>query len=197
MNERHTYQLAPRTIVESFLLTIGENPDRPGLIDTPDRVVKSWEELFGGYREDPKEVFKLFKEPRRIQEMIVVSDIPVHSFCEHHVLPFTGVAHCGYIPTAKIVEGKWETHIAGLSKFARLVDVFARRLQVQERLTEEIAETIQDVLKPVGCGVVVVAEHGCMSCRGVKMTGTKTTTSSLYGCFREHQVRSEFFQFIK
>lgn len=187
--------------------------DQPGTKGTPERVAKMWQELTAGYWQDPKKVFTVFDEPGKLQELIFVGNIPFTAICEHHLMPFTGNAHCAYIPkpveklvrnekgaiqqTDGVLDSKWITRVAGLSKFARLVEVFARRLTIQERMTEQIALTIHEQLNPIGCGVVVEAQHGCISCRGVNKAGIRTVTSSLYGCFKEAQVRSEFFQFIK
>lgn len=189
--------------VEMFLSLLIDK-DQPGTKDTPERVAKMWLELTAGYGQDPKTVFTVFDEPGRLQELIFVGNIPFTACCEHHLLPFTGQVHCAYIPKPVQVDDPsnegdwmWATKVAGLSKFARLVEVFARRLTIQERMTEQIALTIHEQLNPLGCGVVVEAQHGCISCRGVNKAGIRTVTSSLYGCFKEAQVRQEFFQFIK
>lgn len=163
---------------------IGENPRREGLIETPKRVIKALKELTSGYQENPAVILsKVFTEP--YDEMIVLKDIEMWSLCEHHMLPFHGRAHVGYIPNGKII---------GISKIARLVHCFARRLQVQERLTQEIANALMESLKPHGVGVIIQATHLCMACRGVK-TPADMTTSCLLGYFRDRS-RSEFLQFI-
>jgi len=163
-------------IVEILLTTIGEDPTREGLRETPERVAKAWlEELFSGYQvKDPISLVKLFKA--ETTGMVAICDIPVYSFCEHHLLPFFGVAHIVYIPD------EW---ISGLSKFKRLIDVFARRAQVQERLTQQVADTLFEALKPRGLIVVIEAEHTCMTLRGVRAPGTKTTTSVVLGLFED------------
>jgi len=177
--------------VQSILRAIGDNPDRPGLLETPGRVVKAWDEWFAGYKIDPNTLFKVFKDgaPGESNDQIVLEvNIPVFSWCEHHMAPIVGVAHVAYIPQTKIV---------GLSKLARVVDAFARRLQVQERLTNQIADCIQANLDPIGVGVVITAEHFCMCTRGVKLGGVKTTTSALRGCMRdEPDARAEFLNLI-
>lgn len=162
--------------VRLLLEGIGEDPEREGLLDTPRRVAEMFEEIFAGLDQDPAEHFKvMFNEDHR--EMILVRDIPLYSMCEHHLVPFIGKAHIAYIP------GK-DGRICGLSKLARLVDVFARRPQVQERLTSQIAEEIVKHLDPAGVIVVVEAEHLCMSMRGVRKPGTTTTTSAVRGVFQ-------------
>lgn len=187
---------------EKLLYLLSSTHPSEGTKKTPLRVAKMWQELTAGYWEEPKEVFTVFDEPGRLQELIFVGNIPFTAICEHHLMPFTGQVHCAYIPKSHVTgppEGPndWATKVAGLSKFARLVEVFARRLTIQERMTEQIALTIHEQLNPIGCGVVVEAQHGCISCRGVNKAGIRTVTSSLYGCFKEPQVRQEFFQFIK
>lgn len=180
-------------LFRSMIQEIGENPERPGLKETPERAAKAWREMTVGYSQKPEQVFKVFPEPTQFSEIIVVSNIPFASTCEHHLLPFMGVVHCGYIP---LYVDRF-SHIAGLSKFPRLVDVFAKRLQVQERLTEEIINSMDKILQPIGCGVVIEAEHLCMACRGVKRAGVRTITSSLRGCFKEAAPRQEFFSLIR
>lgn len=162
--------------VELLLLTIGEDTSRDGLTETPRRVADAWlDELFSGYQvKDPEALVKLF--PSETTGLVTICDIPMYSFCEHHLLPFFGVAHIAYIPD------QW---ISGLSKFKRLVDVFARRAQVQERLNEQVANTLFSALKPRGLIVVMEAEHMCMTMRGVQAPGTKTTTSVIRGLFED------------
>lgn len=173
--------------VRYILRYIGEDVGREGLRETPSRVRRSWDELFSGYSADVEGLFKTFKEGA-CDEMIVVRDIDFHSMCEHHMLPFVGVAHVAYIPKGRIV---------GLSKIARLVEVFARRLQVQERMTIQITEAIQHHLNPQGCACVIEAKHLCMACRGVRKSGSSMVTSSLKGTFSEEpDCRNEFLQLI-
>jgi len=167
--------------VRSLLTLIGEDPDREGLVRTPHRVVKALRELTAGYQDDPKEILStVFTQA--VDEMIVVKDIEFWSLCEHHMLPFHGVATIGYLPGKKIV---------GLSKISRLVHCFARRLQVQERMTEEIAHSMMEYLKPAGVGVILKARHSCMNMRGVKTPGVMIT-SCLLGNFKDPTTRAEF-----
>lgn len=191
----------PEDLVRGMLLAIGEDPNRPGLKETPARVVKAWQELFAGYAQKPDDILKVFTDCGQADEMVVMKDIPFTSMCEHHMLPFSGVAHVGYLPMAG--------RVVGLSKLARLVEIYARRLQVQERMTEQIADALHyhgckmdgerwvqrdpDGLRPRGVGVVIAAEHGCMSCRGVRKPGTTTITSALRGAFKDDPAtRAEF-----
>ncbi len=179
--------IAVRTILEY----IGEDPDREGLQDTPKRFLKAWKNYWGsGYKLDPKDVMKVFEDgAANYDEMVLVKDIKLYSHCEHHIAPIIGVAHVAYIPNGKII---------GLSKIARLVEVFARRLQVQERLTTQIAEALMSELQPLGVAVVIEAEHLCMSSRGIEKQGSKTVTSKLLGCFKEEfETRAEFMRLIK
>ena len=171
-------------LIRQILGELGEDPSREGLEKTPERVAKAMRFFTSGYQQDPKEVLggAIFKEA--YDEMVVVRDIEVYSLCEHHMVPFYGKAHVAYVPDGKIV---------GLSKVARLVDVFARRLQVQERLTVQIAEALEEVLGPQGVGVVVEAAHLCMMMRGVGKQNSVTVTSCMRGCFRsDERTRSEF-----
>ena len=178
-----------REAVREMLLAIGENPDREGLRDTPDRVIRSWAEIFSGYQQDPAAILSTtFEEVHGYDEMILLRDIPFHSTCEHHMLPFEGKAHVAYLPKDRVV---------GLSKLARLVDCYARRLQIQERMTREIATAMMTHLQPLGCGVVIEAAHGCMVCRGVKKEGARMVTSTLEGDFRQPATRAEFMSLIK
>lgn len=178
-----------REIVKGFLVAIGEDPNREGLLDTPKRVVKSWKELYSGYKLDPKEILSTCFEDGACDEMVILKDIEFCSMCEHHVLPFRGTAHVAYIPSGKVV---------GLSKLARLVDCFAKRLQIQEKMTQQIAKSIEEVLQPKGVAVVVEAHHQCMSCRGVGKNSTTMITSSMLGVFREKvEARTEFLSLIK
>jgi GTP cyclohydrolase I len=171
-------QARAEAAVRELLIAIGEDPDRPGLRDTPARVARASAEMFAGLRQDPYEVLTAtFDEDH--DELVLVKDIPMYSTCEHHLVPFHGVAHVGYIPG---LDGK----VTGLSKLARLVDVYARRPQVQERMTAQIADALQDVLKPRGTLVVIEAEHLCMAMRGIRKPGSKTITSAVRGMFREN-----------
>lgn len=175
--------------VHTILRGIGEDPQREGLRGTPERVGEALAFLTRGYREDPKELINgaIFEEKQ--DEMIVVKDIALYSLCEHHLLPFFGRAHVAYIPDARII---------GLSKIARLVELYARRLQVQERLTQQIAQTLQDSLKPKGTAVVIEAEHLCMQMRGVQKRGSIMVTSAMLGGFRDQvATRNEFLSIIK
>lgn len=159
--------------IREILIAIGEDPDREGLRDTPERVARAYEEIFGGLHQDPREVLStVFNEQH--EEMVIVRDIPLYSTCEHHLVPWHGVAHVGYIPN---IDGQ----ITGLSKLARLVDLYAKRPQVQERLTSQVADALVDVLAPRGVIVVVEAEHLCMSMRGVRKPGARTLTSAVRG----------------
>jgi len=154
---------------------IGDDPEREGLLETPDRVLRSYEEHFAGYKQDPSEYLaKTFSEVEGYDELVLVSDIEVLSHCEHHLVPFVGKAHVAYIPDGRVV---------GLSKLARVVDVFAKRLQVQEKLTAQIAGAIQEHLRPLGVAVVLQCQHFCMCYRGVRKPGSWTTTSKLHGLF--------------
>jgi GTP cyclohydrolase I len=174
--------------VREILLAVGEDPEREGLVRTPERVARSFAELFSGLREDPKRHLRVtFNEHHR--EMVVLRDIPFASACEHHLLPFTGRAHVGYIPQGRVV---------GLSKLARVVEGYARRPQVQERLTSEIADALMDELQPDGCGVVIEAIHTCMTIRGIKKAGATMITSAMRGGFRRRpETRAEFMSIIR
>ena len=171
----------------AILEEIGENPEREGLLKTPERVAKAMQFLTHGYDLNPAEILKsaMFKE--EYSQMVLVKDIEVYSMCEHHLLPFFGKAHVAYIPNG---------HIVGLSKIPRIVDAFARRLQVQERLTNEIRDCIQDTLKPLGVGVVIEAQHLCMQMRGIQKQNSVTTTSAFTGEFLNETTRSEFIKLI-
>ena len=168
----------------------GDDPNREGLLETPKRVAKSYRELFAGYESDPKDYLaKTFEEVAGYDELVILKDIPVVSFCEHHMLPFIGRAHVGYLPSNRVV---------GISKLARVVRGFARRLQIQEKLTAEVAGAIQEILKPKGVGVVIVSEHSCMTMRGVNTPGTRLTTSHLLGEVRDDpRTRQEFFDLVR
>jgi len=169
--------------VREILLAIGEDPDREGLQDTPARVARSYSEIFAGMSQGPEDVLTRTFEIGH-EELILVRDIEVYSTCEHHLVPFHGVAHVGYIP------GR-EGRVTGLSKLARLVDVYARRLQVQERMTSQIADALVEFLKPQGVIVVIKCEHLCMSMRGVRQPGSRTITSAVRGQLRDPATRAE------
>ena len=175
--------------VREMLLGLGENPRREGLLKTPERVSKAMRFLTGGYGQDPKRLLNEALFTVSYDEMVIIKDIEVFSLCEHHLLPFFGKAHVAYIPKGKVV---------GLSKIPRLVDMFARRLQVQERLTVQIAEAILDSIKPRGVGVVIEAKHLCMIMRGVEKQNSVAVTSCMRGAFRsQQQTRNEFLALIK
>lgn len=184
-NEEATQKMA--AFNKEILKIIGENPEREGLLKTPERVAKSMQYLTRGYDENPDEIMQsaIFNEDHN--EMIIVKDIELYSLCEHHMLPFFGKAHIAYIPTGKIV---------GLSKIPRVIDAYARRLQVQERLTTEILECIQRTLNPIGVAVVIEAQHMCMQMRGVQKQNSVTTTSSFKGAFEKQETRNEFIKLI-
>lgn len=176
-----------KELIKELLKSIGENPEREGLLETPRRVDKSFEKLFEGYKKDPKALVTVFDD-ENYDEMIIVKNIEVYSVCEHHMLPFFGRVHIGYIPKGKII---------GLSKMPRLVEIFARRLQNQERLTTQIAETLMEILEPKGVGVVVEAKHFCMMARGVEKQMSEVSTSALKGLFKKDQsTRAEFMRLI-
>ena len=176
--------------VRTLIRWAGDNPEREGLIETPKRVAKSYRELFQGYEIEPREYLeKTFEEVGGYDELVVLKDIRFVSFCEHHMLPVVGKAHVGYLPTDRVV---------GISKLARVVRGYARRLQIQEKMTSEIANAIQDVLRPHGVGVVIEAEHSCMTMRGVDVPGASLTTSCLLGVVREDpRTREEFLRLAR
>lgn len=175
--------------VREILIAVGEDPDREGLLETPKRVANMYEEIFAGLTEDPKQHIKLFNEQSN-DEMVIVKDIPFYSMCEHHLLPFFGKAHIGYIPS--------DNKIIGLSKLARIVDNFAKKPQVQERLTSDIADFLNDNLQPKGVAVIMEAEHMCMTMRGARAAGSKTQTSALRGIMRnDAKTRAEVLSLLK
>ena len=182
-------QAAAEEAVRTLLTWAGENPTREGLIDTPKRVVEAYRDWFSGYAIDPREYLsRTFEEMAGYDELVVLRDIEFESHCEHHMAPIIGRAHVGYLPTTKVV---------GISKLARVVDVFARRFQVQEKMTAEIARCINDVLQPRGVGVVIEAVHECMTTRGIHKRGVSMITSKMLGSFRsDARTRSEFLTFI-
>jgi len=172
---------------KNILKLIGEDPDREGLQKTPERMAKSIQYLTHGYLQDPVEILNSAKFKEDYREMVIVKDIEIYSMCEHHMIPFIGKAHVGYIPNG---------YITGLSKIARVVEAFSRRLQVQERLTSQIKECINDTLKPLGVAVVIEAQHLCMMMRGVQKQNSVTTTSDFTGAFRKVETREEFIHLI-
>lgn len=185
-----TNPVEPEMIVTMQLLAIGEDPKREGLKETPARVVKAWGEWFAGYKMDPATTLKTFEDGAELcgDEMVVVRDIDLYSFCEHHMAPFFGKAQVAYIPDSRVV---------GLSKIARLVDIFSKRLQVQERLTNQIANAIEEHLQPKGVGVVLRCTHFCMCSRGIGKQGSTTITSALRGALREKpEARAEFMGLV-
>jgi GTP cyclohydrolase I len=175
--------------VRRLLAYIGEDPDREGLQETPERFLKAWEEYTRGYREKPEDILKSFEDgAQSVDEMVIVRDIPVYSLCEHHLAPFFGRAYVGYVPDKRIL---------GLSKISRLVEIFARRLQVQERLTNQIADALDTHLQPLGVAVVIECRHMCMESRGVRHTGTATVSSALRGSIKNNpDTRREFLSLI-
>jgi len=182
---REQAEKAVKTLIE----WAGDNPDREGLVETPKRVVKAYEQFFEGYDLDPEEILtKTFEEVEGYDEMVIVKDIRLESHCEHHIVPILGKAHIGYIPNNRVV---------GISKLARIVDVFGKRLQTQETMTSQIANVIQKVLDPKGVAVVIDASHQCMTTRGVHKPESSTVTSAMKGVFKENAVtRNEFLSFV-
>lgn len=176
-------------IVTALLKELGEDPDREGLRKTPERVTKALRYLTEGYHQDPAQVIRDAVFTEKYREMVVVRDIPFYSLCEHHLLPFLGKVHVAYLPKGRLV---------GLSKIPRMVDLFARRLQVQERLTQQIADTLHENLQPYGLGVVIEAQHLCMQMRGVQKEGAVMTTSAMLGTFETNlSTRQEFLTLIR
>lgn len=173
--------------IETLLRFIGDDPTREGLKETPLRVMKSYQELFSGYAQDPAAVLKVF-EDGACDEMVVLRNMEFFSTCEHHMLPFFGKAHVAYIPNGRVI---------GISKLARILEIYSRRLQVQERLTEQITKALDEHLKPKGSACVLEARHFCMICRGVQKQNSEMVTSSLTGVFRKPEVRAEFFHLVK
>lgn len=182
---REDVEKAVRTLIQ----WAGDDPDREGLLGTPSRVVRSYEEFFRGYDEDPVDLLqRTFEETEGYDEMVVLRDIPFFSHCEHHIVPIVGKAHIGYLPSARVI---------GISKLARVVETFARRLQIQEKLTAQIANTLNDVLQPKGVAVVIEATHQCMTTRGVEKPGVSMVTSRMLGDFRDDAMtRREFLSII-
>ena len=176
-------------LVREMIVRIGEDPTREGLVRTPERVHRTYEFLTRGYKEDPGALLKGALFTVTYDEMVIVKDVEMFSLCEHHLLPFFGKVHVAYIPNGKVI---------GLSKIPRLIEIFSRRLQIQERMTTQIAETIQRAIEPQGVGVVIEARHLCMMMRGVEKQHSAAVTSSMLGCFRnEEETRSEFLSLIR
>jgi GTP cyclohydrolase I len=174
--------------VRTLIRWAGDDPGREGLRDTPDRVVRAYGEFFAGYAEDPVEVLsRTFTEVEGYDELVLLRDIRIESHCEHHMVPIIGKAHVAYLPDHRVV---------GISKLARVVELYARRLQIQEKLTAQVADAIYTVLKPRGVGVVIEADHACMTTRGVHQPGVAMVTRRLLGCFREDPVRREFLAMV-
>ncbi len=171
-----------------ILIRLGEDPKRDGLANTPSRVEKSMAFLTKGYQEDPAKILRGALFDVDYDEMVIVKDVEMFSLCEHHMLPFFGKVHVAYIPKGKVI---------GLSKIPRLVEVFARRLQVQERMTRQIADTIQEAINPQGVGVVIEARHLCMMMRGIEKQHSSTVTSAMVGCFRQKETRTEFLSLLR
>ena len=187
MSDNYNKELAEN--IKSVLSEIGENPEREGLLKTPERVAKLMEFFTNGHEKDPTAILKSAMYAENYSQMVLVKDIELYSLCEHHMLPFFGKAHVAYIPNG---------HIVGLSKIPRIVDVFARRLQVQERLTDEIKDCLQDTLNPKGVAIVIEAQHLCMQMRGVQKQHSSTTTSAFSGIFiSDEKTRAEFMNLIK
>ncbi|NTW71618.1 MAG: GTP cyclohydrolase I FolE [Eubacteriaceae bacterium] len=175
--------------VREILFAVGEDPDREGLLDTPRRIAKMYEEIFSGLHEDPSKHLEIYFQDEKYEELVLIKDIPFYSVCEHHLVPFFGKAHVGYLPK--------NGRLTGLSKLARVVETVAKRPQLQERLTSTVADTIQKKLDPYGVIVVIEAEHMCMTMRGVKKSGSKTITSAVRGVFEtDAKARSEVMSFI-
>jgi len=185
----HLSRIDSRELIREILRRIGDDPDREGLQQTPDRIVRSWKEIYGGYAQRAADVLVTQFQAEQYDEMVLLRDFEFFSTCEHHMLPFHGKAHIAYLPNQKLV---------GLSKLARLTDVYARRLQVQERLTYQIATELQRVLKPKGVAVMIEAKHQCMCSRGVRKQEGKMITSCLLGAFKENLAsRTEFLALVK
>ena len=190
VHDRRPSKQEAEEAVRTLIRWAGDDPTREGLVGTPDRVVRSYREFFGGYEEDPAAMLsRTFEEADGYDEMITLTNIRLESYCEHHIVPIIGVAHIGYLPNKRVV---------GISKLARVMEVFAKRLQIQEKLTSQVANTIQEVLEPLGVGVVIEAAHQCMTTRGVSKPGVQMVTSRMLGAFRDSQdTRHEFLRLIR
>lgn len=173
--------------VKDLISFLGDNPEREGLIDTPDRVLRSYSELFSGYKQNPEDILSKCFIDGACNELIVVKDVEFFSFCEHHMLPFYGKVDFGYIPDGKVI---------GISKIARLIEVFARRLQIQERMTTQIADSFNEIIKPKGVMVITEATHFCMIARGIQKQHSKMITSAMRGDFNEAELRNEFLNLV-
>jgi GTP cyclohydrolase I len=187
--ERRPTPSEAEAAVRTLIQWAGDDPDREGLLGTPGRVTRAYREFFSGYEEDPVSALaRTFDETAGYDEIVLLKNIGIESHCEHHMVPILGTVHVGYLPNSRVV---------GVSKLARVVDIFSRRLQIQEKLTAEIANTIQDVLQPKGVGVVIEAAHQCMTTRGIHKPGVQMVTSQLLGCFRENpETKREFLAMI-
>lgn len=189
LRSRMPSKLEAEEAIRTLIRWAGDDPDREGLVGTPDRVARAYKEFFAGYIEDPIEILqRTFEETDGYDEMVVLKDIRLESHCEHHMVPIIGVAHIAYLPNRRVV---------GISKLARVLEVYAKRLQIQEKLTAQVANTIQEVLEPQGIAVVIEAAHQCMTTRGVKKPGVTMVTSKMLGCFRDNpETRREFLSII-
>lgn len=187
--EKHPSREEAEAAVRTLLLWAGDDPDREGLLGTPDRVVRSYEEFFAGYAENPTEMLsRTFEETEGYDEMVLLRDIPFESHCEHHMVPIIGTAHVAYLPNQRVV---------GISKLARTVEIFAKRLQIQEKMTAQIADAIQQALDPRGVAVVLNAQHQCMTTRGIKKPGVGMITSRMLGAFKEDRsLKADFMAMI-
>lgn len=175
--------------LREILIAIGENPAREGLVETPSRIYSSWSEIYSGYNQDPRTILGKTFDSDGYDQMVLLKNIELYSMCEHHNLPFSGKAHIAYMPDKRVV---------GISKLARLVDCFARRMQIQERLTEEVANTIDEVLHPKGVMVIIEAQHMCMTMRGVGKQNSVMVTSAVRGLFKQdNSIKAEFLQLVK
>jgi GTP cyclohydrolase I len=174
-------------VLKSQLRYIGEDPNREGLIETPSRILRSWTEIYSGYGKNPADLLTVF-EPDGCDQIVVLKNIELYSMCEHHMLPFFGVAHVAYLPNKKVI---------GISKLARLVDIYARRLQIQERIGEQVTSALMEFLQAKGAGCIIEATHMCMRMRGVSKQNSVMVTSSVKGAFREASVKQEFLNLIK
>ena len=180
--------VSTQDLYREILARFGEDPNRDGLLATPGRVEKAMAYLTKGYSEDPNQILRGALFEVDYDEMVIVKDVEMYSLCEHHMLPFFGRVHVAYIPKGKVI---------GLSKIARLVEVFARRLQVQERMTRQIADAIQEAISPLGVGVVIEARHLCMMMRGIEKQNSSTVTSAMVGCFQKKETRTEFLSLVR
>ncbi len=188
MDKGSLKDFSTKELYREIIARIGEDPDRDGLVATPARMEKALAYLTKGYQEDPNEILRGALFEVDYDEMVIVKDVEMYSLCEHHLLPFFGKVHMAYIPKGKVI---------GLSKLARLVEVFARRLQVQERLTRQIADAIQEAIAPQGVGVVIEARHLCMMMRGIEKQNSSTVTSAMVGVFQKKETRSEFLSLVR